>query len=934
MPSRAHCAVLYVRALTFLVALLIGSEAEGFEAFPIREGGYTRLFELALDELEVATPQGTRAHVKIPAVADRKAMASELEQQAKIKGDAPRLVMYEMVRGERRGNPRFVTADVLVTLAPDAKPRSVIRTSGVSSWRLVDVSSRRWIVTANDAAAALDLSLRLREMVGVTRADPLLARKREKKFIPNDPLFTHQWHLLNTGQSGGTIGIDIKATNVWPFVSGAGVTIGIVDDGLDTLHPDLISNINNKLGWDFNFDDNDPSHSLPDDGHGTSCAGVAAATGDNGVGVTGVAPQATLVGLRLLSLDTTDADEAAALNWRNDAIDIKSNSWGPTDDGITLEGPGDLLAIALSNACMFGRGGLGTIITWAGGNGRQVGDNSNFDGTANSIYTIAVAAVGHRGRQADYSEPGANLLVCAPSAQDSNGRVGGIWTTDRQGPAGYSSGEYTDDFSGTSSATPLVSGVIALMLEANPLLGWRDVQEILMRSATRNDVADPGWRRNPAGLWFNHKYGGGMVNAYGAFRAAHTWTNLGPQIHISVEASGLNLVIPDNNPAGITHILNVTNDIRIEHTVLHVDISHDYRGDLHIELVSPGGMTSVLATARAHDDGVDLDWSFMSVHHWGESSLGVWQVNMSDRAAEDTGVLNSLTLQFFGSAMSSPSPPPISAIEVLVAADPAEGGTVTGGGFFQAGSTQTISAAASPGWQFNGWRDGNADNPRPIVVGADVFSFVASFTMPIHPGTGTFMETWKTGVKKVRGDYEQIYKGRFSLRGAYPMSDDGFSPDDLEQSATMHVSAGDFERVFSLDDTAVTFRARNNRGRATYVEHVAGKRVLMITLKWSHKRLMVMARSHDSFLLQETIRAEEYQNEFSGEVDVKAFLAGRISAEMQINHKIAKQDMPYQGRVFKKVLLKGDAEFDRLNIRLRGKKSLNGIQHGHMDMIF
>jgi subtilisin family serine protease len=157
---------------------------------------------------------------------------------------------------------------------------------------------------------------------------------------------------------------------------------------------------------------------------------------------------------------------------------------------------------ALADAVTLGRGGKGTVFLWAGGNGNYNGDDSNYDGWAASPYAIAVSAIGDDGEAAPYSEPGANILVCAPS----NGGTQGVTTTDITGSTGYNAGtgsdyangDYTNSFGGTSSATPAVAGVVALMLQANPNLGYRDVQEILMRSATTNDPNDGGWVTNGA----------------------------------------------------------------------------------------------------------------------------------------------------------------------------------------------------------------------------------------------------------------------------------------------------------------------------------------------------------------------------------------------------------------------------------------------------
>jgi subtilisin-like proprotein convertase family protein len=473
-----------------------------------------------------------------------------------------------------------------------------------------------------------------------------LAKQQAKRSIPNDPLFSGQWHLRNVGQGGGTAGVDVNITNVWDTYRGAGIAIAIVDDGLQVTHPDLAPAVNTAIDWDFNDNDSDPSPDVFWNYHGTECAGVAAARGNNALGVSGAAPEATLVGLRLIGGPSDDTMEAAALNHSKDVIFISNNSWGPDDYGTTLEGPGPLASSALIQGVTSGRGGKGTIFTWAGGNGLEYKDNANYDGYANSIYTIAIGAVNDRGAQATYSEPGACLVVTAPSS--SNFRQG-ITTTDLAGFYGDSVTDYFSDFGGTSSATPLAAGVIALMLQANPELGWRDVQEILIRTAVKVSPADSDWANNGAGLHFNHKFGAGLINAEAAVALAQNWRPVCSQASVSSNQTALALAIPDNNSTGISRSFAFgPSPFGIEHVTVTVNITHANRGDLSITLTSPSGKQSRLA--ERHDDTGNnySDWKLMSVHHWGESLDGVWTVNVADRRSGYAGVLNSVQVTLYG----------------------------------------------------------------------------------------------------------------------------------------------------------------------------------------------------------------------------------------------------------------------------------------------
>ena len=268
--------------------------------------------------------------------------------------------------------------------------------------------------------------------------------------------------------------------------------------------------------------------------HGTACAGVAAAVGNNTLGVSGVAPEATLYGLRLIAGPFTDAETAEALTRAPDQIQISSNSWGPSDSGRVKGGAGVLARAALKSAAETGRDGKGTIITWAGGNGADNNDNSNYDTYANSIYTISVGATSSSSLRSFYSEPGANVVICAPS----NGGALGIATTDVVGSNGYSSSSsplganYTNTFGGTSSACPAVAGTVALMLERNPDLGWRDVQEILIASAYKINPTNGDWIVNAGGFNFNHNFGAGLIDATAAVDPSRYMDELGsPDFH-------------------------------------------------------------------------------------------------------------------------------------------------------------------------------------------------------------------------------------------------------------------------------------------------------------------------------------------------------------------------------------------------------------------
>lgn len=483
--------------------------------------------------------------------------------------------------------------------------------------------------------------------VSATSADPDLANNTGTAVVtvlsdadaPDDPLFSNQWHLENRGQGGGQPGEDLNVLPAWADYQGsASQIIAIVDDGVEISHQDLAPNVVPGLSYDFVSNDNDPTAGQ----HGTAVAGVAAAAGFNGLGVSGVAPKAGLVGFRLLSSSgATDAKEAAALTRSYDAVAAYNNSWGPADDGKRLEGPGPLTQAALANAVAKGRGGKGNIYCWAGGNGGD-NDNANYDGYANSRYTIAVAASTATGKRAPYSEKGANLLVNAPSS----GNALGITTTDRTGAAGYEAGDYTSGFGGTSAAAPMVCGVVALMLQANPELSWRDVKYLLATTATRNDPADADWKSNGAGHWVNHKYGFGRVNAGAAVAAARDWTPLGNSFVTALSAS-VNQPILDNRE--VLSTIHVGQNARVEFVEVALDATHSDWGDLELTLISPAGVESLLA--EAHDAGSPPSpfngWVYASERHLDETATGSWTLRLRDRALGNTGQFKNWSLRLY-----------------------------------------------------------------------------------------------------------------------------------------------------------------------------------------------------------------------------------------------------------------------------------------------
>ena len=646
---------------TLLFAFSIAAFAATPERVTISDGPRRTTYEVAQDEVGIFHRDGSASVSK----------ASPRTNAAGANVKRSDLILYEAGRPRSVASRRWLTPKVLVQLAPGADAEAIAAAVGAVKVELPAYAKDAAVFFAKDAPGeALKVAEALRKEAAVLSAEPLLAREHAKRLIPNDTYFSYnagnaayQWYLYNTGQNGAAAGVDINVRNVWDTRRGAGIRIGIVDDGMQRTHTDLAANVDLVNGYDWNEGDADPS-SGNGETHGTNCAALAAARGGNSTGISGAAPEATLVPLRLLSAPVTDLEEAGALGWKNDIIPIKSSSWGPVDDGVTLAGPGALATAAIENGIATGRGGRGTIYLWSAGGG-GANDNSNFDNYANSVFAIGVGAVSDLGGATDYGEPGANILVSAPSS--SSGRQG-ILTTDTSGPDGVNNGslstdianaDYTKNFGGTSAATPLAAGVVALMLEANPNLGWRDVKEILIRSAVKNSPADAGWANNGVGWHFHHKFGAGLIDAQAAVSLATTWTNLPAMTHVRKALTSLGAAIPDSPAAGVSRTFTIAaaENLRVESVALEVGFSHASRGQLEITLTSPSGTVSQLSTQRPLDTFAGLYWKYTSVRHWGESATGTWTVTVTDKLAGTTGTLNTAVLWLYGSASATATAP-------------------------------------------------------------------------------------------------------------------------------------------------------------------------------------------------------------------------------------------------------------------------------------
>ena len=447
------------------------------------------------------------------------------------------------------------------------------------------VSSNVFVLQAPDALTAAQEADRLASVPGVRASYPVprrpanlnnayARRSNDPFFVPYfnlNPSYDAEWYLENRGYDGQRSGVDLNVLAAWPYATGAGVTVAIADSGLQLDHPELAPRVAGAPHFNFY---NLTTNAVPFGGyngepkqqreiwtHATSIGGLIAAEGGNGVGMAGVAPQAHLASWVIFDPTGSLISDEALMDmyqYASNSVDVENHSWGAGNNFIGQGGPTLLEMLGIKNAVLFGRHGLGTVIVRSAGNDRALQASADDDGYPDDPDVIAVGAVTKTGQVTDYSEPGACLLLAAPGGDEN---MQGLFTLDLVGAdRGVNAGinffqpdlsNYRwggtndfDGFVGTSAAAPLVSGVAALVLSANPNLGYRDVQQILLLSAHQGDPADPAIVTNGAGLIVCNNEGFGIPDAGEAVRLARLWSDRPPVTTFKIQDDTLRL-IPD-----------------------------------------------------------------------------------------------------------------------------------------------------------------------------------------------------------------------------------------------------------------------------------------------------------------------------------------------------------------------------------------------------
>ena len=549
------------------------------------------------------------------------------------------------------GDPNGImipTDSIYLELEMDAQPDAInalLDEYHLEVMRVDDQQANGYVVRLTSASTENPIKIAngLRQHRSVKLAEPDFSmRVALAAYRPTDTLFPSQWHLENNGGIGLTAGADVKAPDAWEITRGdRSIVVCIMDDGVQTDHPDLSSPGKLVAPYDFGEDDLDPRPVLSDDNHGTACAGVAVAD-ENGSGVVGLSPGCAMMPIRTSGMISDSSIEALFNHARTKGADVISCSWGVASEFFTLS---TRMKRAISRAASEGRDGRGCVILFAAGNedvpvnGKKEGKNYR-SGFAIHPHVVAVSASNSHDKRSHYSNYGPEIWISAPSS-GSGGRR--IVTTDRSGSSGYQQGDYTtsNGFGGTSSSTPLVAGLCGLILSVNPDLTAVEVKEILKESTDKIDPANGNY--NAEG--HSDEYGWGRINAARAVRMARD--RLAPLVtrHVSFETSP-NLGIPDHNAVGASSSIQVNETALVRNIEVSVDIEHTYQGDLRVKLTAPDGREAMLHERKGggQDNLVrsfDMDDTPSLSNLTGRGAQGSWVLSVADLASRDIGVLKN-----------------------------------------------------------------------------------------------------------------------------------------------------------------------------------------------------------------------------------------------------------------------------------------------------
>ncbi|GCL40683.1 S8 family serine peptidase [Anabaena sp. FACHB-1250] len=529
----------------------------------------------------------------------------------------------------------------------------------------------------------IKITNQLQKLSEVLAAEPNIIIQQEPHYRPKDSLYPQQWYLNHNGGNQLVAGSHISVEQAWDTTRGVrSIIVAVVDDSFDLNHPDFQGNGKIVAPRDLKENDFLPLPGEKETSHGTACAGLAVAE-ENGTGIVGVAPGCAMMPIRTTGfLDDQSIEDV--FNWTVEkGASVISCSWGASAVYFPLS---IRQRAAISHAATNGRNGKGCVIVFAAGNTNRpingtineqnwpkniVKGNTNWlSGFAVHPDVITVSASTSLNKKAAYSNWGDNISVCAPSNNAPPGmwfqETGfvytqpaivsslfglGILTADQLGAAGYDAGNFTNNFGGTSSATPIVAGVAALVLSANPDLTAQQVKQILQDTADKiiDNSPDPQlnidggtYDSNGHSQWFGY----GKVNAAKAVRLAKQMGVVAQITNEQTQVKNTQVVnIPDNDQEGIKSAIAINEAANIGDIQVTVNITHDFLGDLEIYLIAPNNQR-ILLQSRTLGRRNQLQNTYTVRSHPALKQLlslpaqGNWELQVIDYAALDVGKLN------------------------------------------------------------------------------------------------------------------------------------------------------------------------------------------------------------------------------------------------------------------------------------------------------
>ena len=620
--------------------------------------------------------------------------------------------------------PANLYQDRSFTFTPSVENGSSVSAKNLPSWASFNSVTGEIVGTPTDSGAYDDILLTATRGIYYSYLGPFTF------FVRGDPIKNYQWYIKNDGMTSLSTqppesGWDLNMTNTLDESNfGLGVTIMVSDETLQTSHEDLA--INEYIGYSRDYTDGsaivygDPVTFRTGDYHGTAAAGIIAARGWNDLGIRGIAPEALVAGNNFLSWGSRSSNagfyNTILLDQATGNYDIFNYSYFWTDY-FSYEAWNSSYHDQVKSGFTSGRSGKGSVYVKAAGDYYKICDdetddfldqdglcltyNANTDQQSTYPYMIVVGGVNSNGVKSSFSSPGSNIWVSGFGGED-NTTYPGIMTLDTESctsgtsrnnitqvndfdfslDSENSNCNYFSSFHGTGAAAAMVSGAVALMLNANSDLTSREIKHILAVTARKIDLTDTtkphisegelsghtyeqGWVTNAAGYSFHNYYGFGLIDIDAAVSMAKTYssgwgslTETNPDWDQAAFKTTVSTSIPDKSATGVTSNLFVSTSLTIESIQVQVNITHSRVGDVGIELTSPSGTKSILYNINNHFlQAFDLgggsytvkanlsDFVMATNAFYGESSYGTWSIKVIDGLSNDNGLPIDTTTQ-------------------------------------------------------------------------------------------------------------------------------------------------------------------------------------------------------------------------------------------------------------------------------------------------